>query len=229
MEIKQITPKVCTYSLETDRNDPEYYTCLWARFSFDRDNGSLSIMSDAGDFSYQWGYNDHEDFMHLMSRINKDYLLNKIASRSVFLLEQSKKDLIKHIEDIGWEDYGINSEEEWDEIKNEILELSCESETEFCQEIDRIVPDIEWIDIDTATDYPVSAKTIVDLFEKYVQPQIKSDFTFSKDGQVIDSGLKPMSTDSHNEELEAYKQIGSIEEVKELKERSIAKKPTPID
>lgn len=197
MEIKQITPKVCTYSLKTDRNDPEYYTCLWARFSFDRDNGSLSIMSDAGDFSYLWGHNDHEDFMHLMSRINKSYLLDKIASRSVFLLEQSKKDLIKYIEDMGWEYYDVNSEEEWAEIKDEILELSCESETEFCQEIDRIVPDMEWVDIDTVTDYPVSAKTVVDLFEKYVQPQIKSDFTFSKDGQIIDSDLKPMSTDSN--------------------------------
>ena len=81
MVVTKIDPRVYTYYLSADKNDPEYTSCLWAQFVFDCSTGLLNINSDAGDYSYRWGYNEHEDFMHLMSRIHKDYFRsNRILS-----------------------------------------------------------------------------------------------------------------------------------------------------
>lgn len=96
MKIEKIQPKVITYRVLAETND-EGWQCMWAKFIFDCDSGYLNINSDAGDYSYRWGHNENEDFMHLMARINKDYLLNKIADRAVFNFEASRKEMIKEV------------------------------------------------------------------------------------------------------------------------------------
>lgn len=176
MEITKIEPRTYTYRLVPNKNDEEYASCMWARFVFDCDNGRLNINSDAGDFSYGWGFNEHEDFMHLMSRVDKYYLLNKLSSRSVFLLEESKKATIETIEDNGFENYDIKSEEDWEEYKQDILDIDTLSEETFFRTIEDIVPDIDWDSIIIEKDYPYGAKVVVDLFEKYLQPKIKEEF-----------------------------------------------------
>ena len=176
MEITKIEPRTYTYRLVPNKNDEEYTSCMWARFVFDCDNGRLNINSDAGDFSYGWGFNEHEDFMHLMSRVDKYYLLNKLSSRSVFLLEESKKATIETIEDNGFENYDIKSEEDWEEYKQDILDIDTRSEEIFFRTVDDIVPDIDWESIIIKKDYPYGAKVVVDLFEKYLQPKIKEEF-----------------------------------------------------
>lgn len=176
MEITKIEPRTYTYRLVPNKNDEEYASCMWARFVFDCDNGRLNINSDAGDFSYGWGFNEHEDFMHLMSRVDKYYLLNKLSSRSVFLLEESKKATIETIEDNGFENYDIKSEEDWEEYKQDILDIDTRSEETFFRTVDDIVPDIDWESIIIEKDYPYGAKVVVDLFEKYLQPKIKEEF-----------------------------------------------------
>lgn len=176
MEITKIEPRTYTYRLVPNKNDEEYASCMWARFVFDCDNGRLNINSDAGDFSYGWGFNEHEDFMHLMSRVDKYYLLNKLSSRSVFLLEESKKATIETIEDNGFENYDIKSEEDWEEYKQDILDIDTCSEETFFRTVDDIMPDIDWESIIIEKDYPYGAKVVVDLFEKYLQPKIKEEF-----------------------------------------------------
>lgn len=177
MEITKIEPRTYTYRLVPNKDDEEYTSCLWARFIFDCDNGRLNINSDAGDYSYGWGFNEHEDFMHLMGRVDKYYLLDKLARRSVFLIDESKKQTIKTIEDNGWECYGVKSAEDWEEFKQEILDIdSCASEETFFRMVDDIMPDIDWESIILETDYPYGAKVIVDMFEKYLQPKIKEEF-----------------------------------------------------
>lgn len=176
MEIKRLEPKIYTYKLIPDKNDEEYSSCAWARFVFDCNNGSLTIDSDAGDYFYRWGYNENEDFMHLMGRIDKWYLINKLSNRSIFLLEESKKENIKYIEDNGWEYFGIDSEEKWKDCKQNILDINTYSEETFLRTINDIIPDIDWESIIVEKDYPRSAKVIVRLFEKYLQPKIREDF-----------------------------------------------------
>ena len=176
MEITKIEPRTYTYRLIPNKDDEEYASCMWARFIFDCDNGRLNINSDAGDYSYGWGYNEHEDFMHLMSRVNKYYLLCKLSRRSVFLIDKSKRETIKKIEENGWEYYGIKSEEDWKEIKQDILNIEVTTEESFFHEIVDIVPDMDWESIIIEKDYPYGAKVVVDLFEKYLQPKIKEEF-----------------------------------------------------
>ena len=177
MEITKIEPRTYTYRLAPDKDDEEYASCIWARFIFDCDNGRLNINSDAGDYSYGWGFNEHEDFMHLMGRVDKGYLLNKLSDRSVFLIDESKKQTIKSIEDDGWEYYGVKSAEDWEEFKQEILDIDGgASEETFFRMVDDIMPEIDWENIIIEKDYPYGAKVVVDLFMKYLQPKIKEEF-----------------------------------------------------
>ena len=178
MEITKMEPRLYTYRLVPDKKDPEYASCTWARFGFDCDNGRLDIHGDAGDYSYGWGFNEHENFMHLMSRIDKHYLLSKISDRSVFLLEESIQANIKEIELNGWECYGIKSEEEWESIKQEILDIDEQTEIEFYYALDAILPYMESESFMVEKDYPYGAKVIANLFTKYLQPKIKEDFGF---------------------------------------------------
>lgn len=178
MKIAKIKPRTYTYELVPNKDDEEYASCMWARFTFDCDNGILNINSDAGNYAYRWGYDVHEDFMHLMSRINKYYLLDKLSKRSVFLLDKSKKETIKCVEENGWECYDIESEEDWEKIKQDILDIDVRTEESFYCEIDDIFPYIDWESIIIEKDYPCGAKVIADLFEKYLQPKIKEEFSY---------------------------------------------------
>lgn len=177
MEITKINPRIYTYNLKASKDDEIYSLCFWARFTFDCDAGILTINSDAGDYSYRWGYNEHEDFMHLMSRIDKYYLVNKISNRNIFLLEKSKKGTIENIETNGFEEYGIKAEKEWEDIKNEILDIDTWDEHYFYESVKSIVPDIDWESIYIEKDYPSGANIIVEIFDKYLQPEIKKEFS----------------------------------------------------
>lgn len=48
MQINKLTPEIHVYELRPLKGDKEYGDCLWARFTFDCDNGSLAIAGDAG-------------------------------------------------------------------------------------------------------------------------------------------------------------------------------------
>ena len=176
MVVTKIDPRVYTYYLSADKNDPEYTSCLWAQFVFDCSTGLLNINSDAGDYSYRWGYNEHEDFMHLMSRIHKDYLLSKISDRTVFCLQESIQETVKSIELDGFECYGIESEEDWQGIKRDLLNMDVCSEESYLHEVESIVPDIDWESIYVEKDYPYGAKVVCDLFETYLLPMLKEEF-----------------------------------------------------
>lgn len=113
--------------------------------------------------------------MHLMGRVHKWYILDKLSRRNMFLIDASKRQTIKAIEDNGWEHYG--SEKNWEYFKQEILDIdSCVSEGTFFRMVNDIMPDIDWDSIKIEKDYPYGAKVVADLFEKYVQPKIREDF-----------------------------------------------------
>lgn len=174
MKIEKINPRVITYKLVPDKTDKEYFSCMWARYVFDCDNGSLNINSDAGDYSYVWGHNVHEDFMHLMARINGSYLLNKISSQSVFNIRKSKIETIKNIE--SYETDYLEIEDQLDSICEKIMDIDdFASEEMFFREVERIVPGIDFESVELVKEYPSGAETAVKLFEKFVQPQIRRE------------------------------------------------------
>ena len=138
LKIVIIHPNMITYDVRQEKSDKDYGSCLWAKFVFDCDSGRLNINSDSGDYAYRWGHDDREEFMHLMSRIDKDYLLNKISDRSVFNEEKSKKENIKYIKEHGIP-YGIVKDgKRITKIVNEIKDIE-ENDTAKRQAIQRPV------------------------------------------------------------------------------------------
>lgn len=177
MNIEKINPRVITYKLVPDKSDKEYFSCMWARYIFDCDNGRLNINSDAGDYSYGWGHNDHEDFMHLMSRVNAGYLLNKISDRTVFDIDKSKAHTVSNVQKYGIDYFGIKDQKQLESIVEEINDIDDGvSEETFLREVDNIVPKIDWESIEIVKEYPCGATTVVDLFIKYLQPKIREEF-----------------------------------------------------
>ncbi len=173
MEITIIKPKIYTLKLVPTKDDEEYGLCTYVRFIFDCDNGRLTINGDLGDYSYEWGFNKNEDFMHLMSRIDQSYLLSKLANRNIFNLEESKIETIKSIE---LSDLYYELEEDWTNIKNEILRCYTEYDESFYRKIESLIPSIDFETIRLEYDYPKSAQVACLLFTKYIQPYIKTNF-----------------------------------------------------
>ena len=177
MQIKKIEPRIITYRLSPDKGDEEYHSCMWARYIFDCDNGRLNINSDAGDYTYGWGHNVHEEFMHLMCRVDGEYLLNKLSNRSVFDIAKSKAKTIKNIKEYGVKCFGIKDQEHLDSVIEYVSNIdSWASEETFIQEVAGIVPEIDWEDIEVEKDYPYGAVVVVKMFTKYLQPEIRKEF-----------------------------------------------------
>lgn len=177
------SPRVYTYQLRPEKNDTEYGQYTLVRFTFDCENGNLYINSDVGNYFCSFGFDRQEDFMHLMSRIDKQSLLDKLSDKNVFLLDESRNATIKHIEDDGYEWYGIDSEEDWELFKREMTDINVdtdidieEAEESFIGQVDGLIPGINLKDIKLEKDYPHEVKVIADLFEKHLQPVIKEDY-----------------------------------------------------
>lgn len=90
-KVEIIKPNVLTLEYRQEKEDSDYGSCLWARFTFNLDRYELTITSDRGTYSHKWCETpDSESFLELMSRIGKQYLLGKISDE-VFDYEASKK------------------------------------------------------------------------------------------------------------------------------------------
>ena len=177
MQIEEIEPRTVTYRLTPDREDGEYHSCMWARYIFDCDNGRLNINSDAGDFSYGWGHNVHEEFMHLMGRVDGGYLLNKLSRRSEFNIAESKAGTIRNIREYGPGCMGMEGQEQLEAKMEEIQDIDGgASEETLLQEVYDIIPGIDWEYIEIVKEYPYGAVIVVEMFMKYLQPVIKERY-----------------------------------------------------
>ena len=117
-----------------------------------------------------------EGISFVKQKLERSY--NKLSDRSVFLLEESQKELIESIETY-WYDFGFETEAEWEECKQELLGLSsfdAGNEYTFFNRVQEIIPDIDSDSIYIEMDYPYQAKLIVNWFIKYLQPKIKEEF-----------------------------------------------------
>lgn len=177
MEITKIEPRKITYRIIPGKEDEEYGYCMWASFIFDCDNGRLTIHSDAGDYTYKWGHNEHEDFMHLMSRINEEYLLSKLSDCSVFDIVKSKEETIENIKKYGIDYFEIENQAQLDSIIDNIWDIEyCSSEETFAREVSAIINKMSYDYIEIVKVYPYRATVIVAMFVKYLQPKIKEEF-----------------------------------------------------
>lgn len=170
MQCKILNPNTTTYSMRfTKEEDPDmHWRCMWARITLDHDNFTLSSVSDCGDYTYSWCVTESETFLHLMSRIDSEYLLSKISCQSEFDLEQSIKETIDNIKEY------YSDEGDIDEKINEISEIDC-GEEGFIMEVDRIMDNIDFESISCIKDYPEGAKVFCRIFMEYLQPMLKKE------------------------------------------------------
>lgn len=172
MRIEIEKPNTVMFKVYPDRTDDWYTKCLWARFTFDLANWSLTAQSDCGDYSYSWCVEKSgRTFLQLMAIIEKDYLLGKISSRSRFDVESTKENVSEWVR----EDEDLSLEER-DRILTEIKEIEEYSDgQQFMRELEDIEGMENFSDLWECLeyDYPASAKTFVAIFKEIVQPEIK--------------------------------------------------------
>lgn len=169
MKNKIITPNITQIKLQFESTDEMYCRCMWARINLDNDNYSLLAETDCGSYNYSWNVTEDESFLELMCRINKDYLLGKVANENVFDCDETTKALL---------DYYINDGVYLDDaLLEQIKQIYTSSLEGYVEEIKYIDDDNIFNDSDiyecACNKYPVGAITFSEIFEEYVQPLIK--------------------------------------------------------
>lgn len=178
VEIKK--PSIITLEFRQEQGDKDYGSCMWARFILDTENYDLHITSDCGKYGYGWCPTpEHESFLKLMSRINSDYLLDKIATRGTVDTEETYENIKYLLEQCAYEE----DEELEDIIDLEDIETACNNYS-VDDVVYGVLSEIKYTSLDgrieeyeiyenISMDYSASQKKIAEVFEKHIQPFIK--------------------------------------------------------
>ena len=179
MKVTLQQPKIITFLVTQERTDPDYGSCLWARFYLDTDNYTLSIESDCGNYSYGWTpTHKTESFLHLLARIGPDYLLGKIAPLDTVdgdTTWENIEDAVKEAAE--YEDIHLDLTT-WEDVK-----ASCHISNDGRDIMDALkdalpsdlwdAMDIDWLWGCIERDYSAQAKRIVSIFDTYIKPKVK--------------------------------------------------------
>lgn len=173
-------PKIITLLYRQERSDADYGSCLWARFYLDTQNYTMSIESDCGNYSHGWYPTpESESFLKLLCRMDRDYLLTKLAERTVVNGDETWKALKEVVE----EALDIDGEELEDYVWNE-LEGACyhqRNADDVCSFVVEALKYTPMEDVLTALsiyecvemDYTCNAKKIVSVFLSAIVPVLK--------------------------------------------------------
>lgn len=179
MKVTIENPNIITLLCRQEKSDPDYGSCMWARFYLDTKNYTMSIESDCGNYSHGWFPTpDSESFLELLSRMDQHYLLGKISSRSVIDEDETWKLVKEVVEDAAQFDSVDLDSDMWEEIER----ACCNGNTRDV--VDEVLSALESTDLYgkvdpyslyecVQKDYPVSAKKIVAVFCSCIQPKIK--------------------------------------------------------
>lgn len=186
MKIEALKPNIVRIAIHQEQTDPHYGSYLWGYYDFDLDRYMLNIQSDCGDAAYRWCETpDSESFLHLMARIDDDYLINK-------LFKAEEVDVSATVAEVR-EWLGIGEDEDCQD--DSLTDEEREEREEALEELERLLNDVsqsygivaktlvDWnddhdFDIDCiyeciVTDFTAWQKRIVEIFRDYVQPRIK--------------------------------------------------------
>ena len=186
MKIEALKPNIVRIAIHQEQSDPNYGSCLWGYYDFDLDRYMLNIQSDCGEAAYRWCETpDSESFLHLMARIDDDYLMNK-------LFKPEEVDVSATVAEVR-ECLGIGKDDERqdDSLTDEEREERGKALDELNVMLDYVSIShgavqtvlVAWdddhdFDIDCiyeciVTDFTAWQKRIVEIFRDYVQPKIR--------------------------------------------------------
>lgn len=170
MTVKEIPVNIRCLEYRQNKADKDYGTCIYARFYFNLDKYELNIISDVGNYAYQWlATPERESFFELMARITDGYLLAKLCgSPKEFDYEATKARFYDNTDD---EDDKKNLDEIFDEIECRYIPENGEVFIELFEQEN----DGRWSDV---WEYPVYKYTvwqekIVSVFKNHIQPVIR--------------------------------------------------------
>ena len=183
MKIESIKPSIIQLKFYQEKTDKDYGSCLWGNVVIDRDNYTLFIESDCGNYSYGWTPTPKsESFVKLLCRMESEYLLRKISDMSCFDFEKSKEQTYTNIREY-FEYDGTNEAQKIIERLDYDLDLNCDEESFYraCEESFvgyNVCDSFEIIHIEK--DYPAGAKKIADIFKSTIQPYLRENFLYKE-------------------------------------------------
>lgn len=170
MTVKEIPVNIRCLEYRQDRSDADYGSCLYARFYFNIDKHELSIVSDCGNYGYQWvATPETESFLKLMSRISSDYLIHKLCGDPrEFDYDATKANFYRYADD---EDDKKRLDAIFEEIESNFVPFAGETFLELFERED----DGWWSDAWGYVKYCYNPnqKKIVEIFENIIQPVIR--------------------------------------------------------
>ena len=185
MKIETQKPNIVRIAYHQEKGDPGYGSCLWAYFDFDLDKYMLNIQSDAGNAAYRWCATPAtESFLHLMARIDDDYLINKLFKSEEVDVSATVAEVrewlgIGEREDLR-DDYLTQDEREEREEALDELEGLLEDVSESYGAVQKVLDDwncdhgfdLDCVYENVMTDFTGWQKKIVQIFRDHIQPEV---------------------------------------------------------
>lgn len=180
MKVSIEQPRVVQLMYQQEKGDPDYGSCMWARFYLDLENYTMSIESDCGNYVHGWVPTPKsESFLQLLARMDKDYLLDKISSESVVDGDATWEAIEAVMVDAAYYEGEELDFSTWEAIKAACRERNDDREIVDALK-DALLPtdlfeklDYEQTYGSIVHDYPASAKKIVEVFDTCIRPNIK--------------------------------------------------------
>jgi len=182
MKVTVEKPEVITLLFKQEKSDPDYGSCLWARFYIDTKNYTLSIESDCGNYVYGWTPTPNsESFLHLLARMDMDYLLRKISSESVIDGKATAAEILELVKETAVTE--LVALDEWDlqQISDACYHHNDERDLVDAV-LDAVIPTAvrKALERDSynlygavVKDFPAGAKKIAEVFRNCIRPTIK--------------------------------------------------------
>lgn len=183
-----------TIEYRQEKTDNDYGSCMWAVFHFDLDRYDLMITSDCGGYSYGWTPTPNsESFLHLMGRIDKYYLIEKIANRTVFNSKETLTAVMDYVLDLA--EY---NDVEIDDYDREKITDACKERTDRdcfdalkdaldTSQVCDLFDEFELAECICMT-HPIGAKKVAEIFINHIQPIVRETPKALKDD--YDEGYK---------------------------------------
>ena len=139
----------------------------YAVFLIDTVNYTLSVESDYGEFCYRWSASKNETFKALMLRVGGSYLCGKISDRNEIDWKKTIRNATRDFFRYG----NCKDKEKIKEFLNEIKHVD-HNEIRFYDFVCSYAPEL-WEGEFFEKDYPIMAKVIVEIFERYLKNQLR--------------------------------------------------------
>lgn len=173
-------PSIITLEFHQEKQDKDYGSCMWARFVIDTKNYELHICSDCGNYGYSWVPTpEHESFLRLLSRMDRDYFLDKIGCLDVIDVEDTYNKIKEYLEYLV---EGETLEEVGIDIDSLYTACTYGNKQEIHESICSVIRNSNVLGAEgfevyecISLTYSYDQKKIAEIFTEYIQPFIKEN------------------------------------------------------